>query len=82
MAGRRPMKHQAPDPSDRKAWAEFVHWLRHYPKRGKGAELEVRTLRGWERVQATDWILRLPGRELYLIPEERRLAREERKTKV
>jgi hypothetical protein len=71
MAGRRPRVTQVPDPADDLTWKAFVHWLRHYDVRGAGDRLEIKTLRGWEPVQATDWVLRLPGRELYRMSDER-----------
>ena len=71
MAGRRPRVQQAPDPDDKTAWAAFVHWLRHYSVRGVGRGLQVKTILGWRPVAATDWVLRLPGRELHVMPDER-----------
>lgn len=71
MAGRRVKSTQIPDRASQGAWDDFIHWLRGYTWHIDAQGLQVLTIRGWEIAKPTDWIMRLPGRELYLMPDRR-----------
>lgn len=58
-------------PRGGEAWRALLAWLRGYPHRIEPAGLHVMTLRGWEYADPTDWLIRLPRRELYRMPDER-----------
>jgi hypothetical protein len=75
MAGHRIRHMQVPDPADADAWDGFVHWLRGYRFEVDARGLHLKTIRGWDLVEPTDWIMRLPGLETYLMSDERWQAR-------
>lgn len=64
-----------PSPHDADAWAKFIGRLRRHRFRTDAAGLHVLTIRGWELARPTDRLIYLPGRELYLMTDQRWKAR-------